>query len=233
MAAGGAAPGHRTGAACCGGGVRPAAVARLAVIVAAVVVVAVGTAGAVGHTGLFFVPALVSLVVGMSGSGARSPQRAGGENGEPVSQLAARARRLKVIAITDAGDLAQIHETASLAQAAKFPDAVISHVREQLTGLLDLQACRFEYGTLLGHPPRLESDGTVMTVHGRWNADDSGLPAEEVELRAVGGGQYFGRFMMKPNPGSKPSLQARLVAVTLADQAGRALAAGQPARGAH
>ena len=41
----------------------PVAVARLAVIVAAVVVAA-GTAGAVGHTGLFFVPALVSLVVG-------------------------------------------------------------------------------------------------------------------------------------------------------------------------
>jgi hypothetical protein len=39
--------------------------------------------------------------------------------------------------------------------------------------------------------------------------------------------------MLKPNPGAKPSLQARLVAVTLADQAGRALAAGQDARSAH
>jgi hypothetical protein len=28
--------------------------------------------------------------------------------------------------------------------------------------------------------------------------------------------------MMSPRPGAKPSLQARLVAVTLADQAGRA-----------
>jgi K+-sensing histidine kinase KdpD len=102
--------------------------------------------------------------------------------GLAVSQLAARARRLQVIAITDAGYLAQIHETASLAQTAKFPDSVIS------------------------------------------------LPAEEVELRTAGNGQYFGRFMMKPNRGSKPSLQARLVAVTLADQAGRALAVSQPAR---
>jgi hypothetical protein len=150
-----------------------------------------------------------------------------------VSQLAARARRLKVIAITDAGYLAQIHETASLAQTAKFPDAVIGHVKDQLTGLLDLEACGFEYGSLLGHPLRLESDGTVMTAHGRWNVEESGLPGEEVELRTVGNGQYFGRFMMKPNPGSKPSLQARLVAVTLADQAGRALAARQPARSGH
>jgi hypothetical protein len=36
--------------------------------------------------------------------------------------------------------------------------------------------------------------------------------------------------MLKPKPGAKPSLQARLVAVTLADQAERALAAGQAAR---
>ena len=110
---------------------------------------------------------------------------------------------------------------------------MIGHVKEQLTSLLDLEACRFEYGSLLGHPPRLESDGTLMTAHGRWNAEESGLPGEEVELRTVGNGQYFGRFMMKPNPGSKPSLQARLVAVTLADQAGRALAARQPARSGH
>ena len=38
--------------------------------------------------------------------------------GIAVSQLAARARRLKVITITDAGYLAQIHETAALAQSA-------------------------------------------------------------------------------------------------------------------
>jgi K+-sensing histidine kinase KdpD len=67
--------------------------------------------------------------------------------GLAVSQLAVRARRLRVIAITDAGYLAQIHETASLAQSARSPDAVVDHVREQLTGLLDLQGSRFEYGT--------------------------------------------------------------------------------------
>jgi hypothetical protein len=58
----------------------------------------------------------------------------------------------------------------------------------------------------------------------------AGLPAEEIELRTFGNGQYYGRFMLKPKPGSRPSLQARLVAVTLANQAGRALAAGQAAR---
>ena len=150
--------------------------------------------------------------------------------GLAVSQLAARARRLKVIAITDAAYLAQIHETASLAQAARSPDAVVEHVREQLIGLLDLEASRFEYGSLLGHPPRLEPDGTVVTGHGRWDVDQSGLPPEEIELRTFGNGQYYGRFMLKPRPGSKPSLQARLVAVTLADQAGRSFSATSNAR---
>jgi K+-sensing histidine kinase KdpD len=149
-----------------------------------------------------------------------------------VSQLAARARRLKVIAITDAGYLAQIHQTGVLAQSARSADVVVDYVREQLITLLGLQTCRFEYGSLLGHPPRLEPDGTVMAGHARWDVERSGLPGGEVELRAFGNGRYFGRFMMTPAPGSRPSLQARVVAVTLADQAGRALAAGDTARSA-
>jgi hypothetical protein len=147
-----------------------------------------------------------------------------------VSQLAARARRLKVIAVTDAGYLAQIHETASLAKSATVPDVVVNHVREQLTGLLDLEGARFEYGALLGHPPRLEPDGTVTVGRSRWDLELSGLPAEEIELRTFGHGQYYGRFMLTARPGSRPSLQARLVAVTLAGQAGRAFGAARTAR---
>jgi Domain of unknown function (DUF4118) len=142
-----------------------------------------------------------------------------------VSQLAARARRLKVVAVTDGGYLAQIHETASLAKSASGPDAVVNRVREQLVGLLDLDGARFEYGSLLGHPPRLEPDGTVRVGHSRWDVELSGLPAEEIELRTFGNGHYYGRFMLNARPGSRPSLQARLVAVTLAGQVGQAFGA--------
>ena len=107
---------------------------------------------------------------------------------------------------------------------------MVNHVREQLVGLLDLEGARFEYGALLGHPPRLEPDGTVTMGRSRWDVELSGLPAEEIELRTFGNGQYYGRFMLKAKQGSKPSLQARLVAVTLADQAGRAFGATQTAR---
>jgi hypothetical protein len=150
--------------------------------------------------------------------------------GLAVSQLAARARRLRTVAITDAGYLALIHETALLGESARSPDAVVDHVKEQLVGLLELEGARFEYGALLGHPPRLETDGTVMVGHARRDVGQFGLPGEEIELRTFGNGQYYGRFMLKPRPGSRPSLQARLVAVTLADQAGRALGASQAAR---
>jgi hypothetical protein len=143
--------------------------------------------------------------------------------GLAVSQLAARARRLKLITITDARYLAQIHETAALGQSPRAADVIAGHVRDQLTALLDLQDCRYEHGMLLGHPPRLEPDGTIRIDHGRWDADESGLPSEETELRVFSNGQYLGRFMLTPKPGSRPSLQARLVAVTLADLAGRAL----------
>jgi hypothetical protein len=61
-----------------------------------------------------------------------------------------------------------------------------------------------------------------MAGRHRLAVEDGGLPAEEIELRTFGNGQYRGRFMLAPKPGSRPSLQARLVAVTLADQAGRA-----------
>jgi K+-sensing histidine kinase KdpD len=152
--------------------------------------------------------------------------------GLAVSQLAARARRLKVITITDAGYLARIHEAAELAKTARSPDLVVDQVRQQLVDLLDLKGCRFEYGSLLGHPPRLEPDGTVVMGHQSWDIERWGLPQAEVELRAFSGGQFYGRFMLAPKPGSKPSLQARLVAVTLADQAGRALGSVPDTRGA-
>ncbi len=143
--------------------------------------------------------------------------------GLAVSQLAARARRLKVVTITDAGYLARIHDTAVMAQSATSPHAVVDYVREQLTDLLNLRGCRFEYGKLLGYPPRLEQDGTLIWARMRWDVDRLGLPQDDIELRAMGNGHYYGRFMLQPTPGHVPPLEARLVAVTLADQAGAAL----------
>ncbi|MGW0885106.1 hypothetical protein [Streptomyces sp. NPDC002671] len=148
-----------------------------------------------------------------------------------VSQLAARARRLKVLTVTDADHLARIHRTAALVQSANSADTVVDHVRGELTGLLGLRACRFEYGTLLGRLPRLEQDGSVTVGRRTWNPDTDGWPEGEIELRAFGNGHYLGRFLLTPGPGDVPPLQARLVAVTLADQTGAALDTAGPVRG--
>jgi hypothetical protein len=148
--------------------------------------------------------------------------------GVVVSQLAAWARRLKKVTVEDAGYLTRIVDSAAMTQTARSPDAVIQHVRNELTGLLDLRDCRFEYGMLIGHPARLEPDGRVLTRHGYYPVDEAGLPNDELELRTFANGQYCGRFMMRPNPGARPSQRARLVAVTLADLAGHSVGARTP-----
>jgi len=146
--------------------------------------------------------------------------------GIAVSQLAAWARRLRAQAVADAGYFARIVDSAALTQRAGTPHDIIEHVRGQLIAVLDLEACRFEYGMLLGRPPRLEPDGSVLTRYGRYPVDEFGLPDGEVELRTFSNGEYVGRFMMTPGPGARPALRARLVAVALADLAGHA--AGTP-----
>ncbi|MEU1199593.1 DUF4118 domain-containing protein [Streptomyces sp. NPDC005813] len=148
--------------------------------------------------------------------------------GAIVSQIAARTRRLEVITVTDADHLSRIHRTADLAQSANSPDTVVDHVRREITGLLGLRACRFEYGTLMGQPPRLHGDGSVTVGRRTWDVDAAGWPEGEIELRAYGNGHYLGRFMLTPGSGEVPPLQARLVAVTLADQTGAALDTSGP-----
>jgi len=138
-----------------------------------------------------------------------------------VSQLASRARHLEVVTVTDAAHLSRIHRTAELAQSSGSADTVVGHVRRELTDLLGLRAsCRFEYGTLMGQPPRLRNDGGATVGRRSWDVDGAGWPAGDIELRAYGSGHYLGRFMLTPGPGPVPPLQARLVALTLADQTG-------------
>jgi hypothetical protein len=142
--------------------------------------------------------------------------------GLAVSQLAARARRLRVVTITSADYLAQIQQTTQLVQSGGAANTVVNQVREQLIRILELRGCRFELGTLLGQHPRLEHDGEILIGRTRWDVDHQGLPTGDLELRVQAGSRYYGRFMLQPTPLTTPTLQARLVAVTLADQVGAA-----------
>ncbi|MFJ8160102.1 DUF4118 domain-containing protein [Streptomyces sp. NPDC096136] len=140
-----------------------------------------------------------------------------------VSQLAVRARRLRRTVISDAAHMTSLRGTARLAEDGRSPEAVVEYVRRELVGLLGLRGCRFEYGTLMGGLPRLEHGGGVWLHRPGRVTEYADWPDGETELRVVGGGHYYGRFLLVPVPGPLPPEQDRLVAVALAAQAGSAL----------
>ncbi|WP_323187937.1 DUF4118 domain-containing protein [Streptomyces sp. NBC_01264] len=141
-----------------------------------------------------------------------------------VSQLAVRTRRLQAAVVTDTAHLSSLQGTARLAEDGGSPEDVVEYVRRELVGLLGLRGCRFEYGTLMGNLPRLEHGGGLWLRRGDRITEYADWPDGETELRAVGGGHYYGRFLLDPLPGRPlPSEEARLVAVALAAQAGAAL----------
>ncbi|WP_374777290.1 DUF4118 domain-containing protein [Streptomyces sp. NBC_01310] len=140
-----------------------------------------------------------------------------------VSQLAVRVRRLRTV-VSDAAHLTSLQGTARLVEDGGSPEEVVEYVRRELVGLLGLRGCRFEYGSLLGHRPRLEHDGTLWLRSGSRITEYARWPDGETELRVVGGGHYYGRFLLGPLSGSPlPPAEARLVAVALAAQTGAAL----------
>ncbi|WP_327134485.1 hypothetical protein OG311_31850 [Streptomyces sp. NBC_01343] len=96
-------------------------------------------------------------------------------------------------------------------------------MRRELVGLLGLRVRRFEYGTLMGNLPCLQHDGGLWLHRPGRVTEYAGWPDGETELRVVGGGHYYGRFLLVPLPGPLSPEQDRLVAVALAAQAGAAL----------
>jgi hypothetical protein len=103
-------------------------------------------------------------------------------------------------------------------------------VSRQLTDLLSLRSCRFQYGVAgIGKPAWLQRDGRVMVKSQTWDVAQFGMPTKtDTELLVEAGGRLQGRFLMTPDPaGPHPTREQRLVAV--ADQVGGALFASQPA----
>lgn len=133
-------------------------------------------------------------------------------------------RRLQTVVVTDAAHLSSLQGAARLAEDGGSPEAVVEYVRRELVGLLGLRGCRFEYGSLMGRLPRLERDGSLWLRRGGRITQYADWPDGETELRAVGGGHYYGRFLLDPLPDRPlPPEEARLVAVALAAQVGAAL----------
>jgi K+-sensing histidine kinase KdpD len=147
--------------------------------------------------------------------------------GVAVTEIAVWGRRQHVAASRRAGYLEGINAAAEAVAVGGSPPALIDQVCVQLTRLLSLRSCRFEYGVAgLGRPARLQHDGQLVAA-GAGAVERDDLPAD-TELLVVNHGILQGRFLMSPEPGSRPTLEQRLVAVAFADQVGAALANSRP-----
>ncbi len=150
--------------------------------------------------------------------------------GVAVTELAVWGRRQHTVASRRAGYLEGINSAAQAVAAGGSPTTLIEQVTSQLTQLLSLRSCRFQYGVAgIGQPARLRHDGSVTLGNRAWDCDAEGFPADaDIELLVEGGGLFQGRFLMAPVPGARPTLEQRLLAVALADQVGAALATSHP-----
>jgi len=150
--------------------------------------------------------------------------------GVAVTEIAVWGRRQYATASRRAGYLDGINSAAQAVAAGGSAPALIGQVTGQLTQLLSLRSCSFQYGVAgLGRPARLRNDGSVTIGERAWDADTEGLPASmDTELLVEGGGVFQGRFLMTPAPGARPTLEQRLLAVAFADQVGAALATSHP-----
>jgi K+-sensing histidine kinase KdpD len=148
--------------------------------------------------------------------------------GVAVTEIAVWGRRQHLAASRRAGYLEGINAAAEAVAVGGSPSALIDQVCAQLTRLLSLRSCRFEYGVAgLGRPARLRHDGQLTPAGPSREPEGDGLPAD-TELLVENHGLLQGRFLMSPQPGSRPTLEQRLVAVAFADQVGAALGAGRP-----
>jgi K+-sensing histidine kinase KdpD len=150
--------------------------------------------------------------------------------GVAVTEIAVWGRRQQTAASRRAGYLDGINAAAQAAATGSSPAALIDQVAAQLTRVLSLASCRFQYGAAgLGRPARMRHDGTVLVADRPWNVDAEGFPGGmDTELLVESGGVFQGRFLMTPGLGARPALEQRLLAVALADQVGAALATSHP-----
>ena len=150
--------------------------------------------------------------------------------GVVVTELAVWGRRQQSVASRRAGYLDGINAAAKSVATGGSPAMLIDQVTGQLTQLLSLQSCRFQYGVAgLGQPARMRHDGSIVAAQQTWDVDAKGLPpGADTELLVESGGVFQGRFLMTPLPGAHPTLEQRLLAIAFANQVGAALATSHP-----
>lgn len=141
-----------------------------------------------------------------------------------VTEIARWGRREQALAGRQSGYLDGLQAAAeTVAGGGASPSELIDRVCPQMTTVLGVSECRFDYGSGLGHP-RFEPDGRVTRQHEILDVESAGLPTDrETELLVQSGGTFMGRFLFTADLGTRPSRSQRLVAIALANLVGAAL----------
>jgi hypothetical protein len=147
--------------------------------------------------------------------------------GVAVGQVAVYARRRRREASRAGDELASMRRVAERIASGAGDQAVIDLTVAELVSLLSLVGCRFETEATGPTLPVLERSGRVEAPYRAVGATgELGLPPLGVRLPVVGGGRQVGSLVLDPDPRVGVTLEARLVAVALADQLGAALSHG-------
>lgn len=145
-----------------------------------------------------------------------------------VGQIVVFARRNRRAADRASEEIARLRRVAEQAASGASTEDLILAVQAELEGLLSLEECNFQRERPSIPLPKIERAGTIsITQHRLGRGGEFSLPGDGVELPVVGGGRVLGSFVLGPDPDVGVPLEARIVAVALADQLGAALAAGR------
>lgn len=145
--------------------------------------------------------------------------------GLAVGQLAVHARHTRHVASRGRDELASMRRVAERVSAGANERELIDLVVAEVTVLLSLVGCRFEIEATGPVLPVLERSGRIETPHRRVGPDgELALPPLGVRLPVVGDGHQVGSLVLDPDPNLGVTVEARLVAVALADQLGAAIA---------
>jgi hypothetical protein len=143
--------------------------------------------------------------------------------GLAVGTLASSARRARRSAERGKDELRRMARVAALVAAGERAAIVVGAAEEELAGLLQLTDCRFDRAPLDDLVARLERSGLIEGEHHfRFRGGAFELP-DVFQLAVTARGTHAGRFVMWSTPDSGVSLEARVVAVAIADQVGAAL----------
>jgi hypothetical protein len=139
--------------------------------------------------------------------------------GLAMGEIVVRADRIRFAVGGSRRELKSVHRVARLAADGEAIEDLISAVSAELTETLGLHRCTYETPPFTGSYARLEQTGLITGTNiVLYTKQGFELPHEGVELPVVVHDRTVGRFVLIPTPGHGVSIEARLLAVALADQ---------------